>query len=273
MEKYKDCHSYYDLLCFFSGMGTKHIQTFYDEIMGRSIEMDNYLKENDSFSVDFCVDYSNEKIYGEHCVYAWVNGNGEVFYIGSGSVHRAQSTAKSNRGKKFFEQFNAGSARLFLICTRVEDGVAKQIEDAMIKYAVIKGCALVNVNQVPNKEELFFYRRIEEANKVPFTLEEYKAKVGTPRTKKREKEIYVEYNTMMNKIVENVLNCIPEKYQKSYDEIIETLKWLEGETIIDGKKNNPHCAFDSFLSMLRSETDKKLTDYPVFEKQNRDKSA
>lgn len=118
----------------------------------------------------FCVDWSNHAWeLGDCCVYAWVDDDEGIYYIGSGSTWRPSNT--NDRTAKFKEIYAKGNSQVYIICIHVDKNVALSMEKLCIYQAQLKHCHLVNERDLLKAEKEHEY--MELRNHYPEVLEAF----------------------------------------------------------------------------------------------------
>ena len=146
------------------GAGEEAIKAIVDDVS--EITRNHYSNENRKIGqhdiiTDYCTDLQNDQYnYGLKCVYAWVDGNGQLFYIGKGTLERAMQIGCGNRSKEFTRMADE-NARLFLIVRDGSEEAVADIEDVLIKYSAMHGAPLVNRHCIPSLRELANFMRLK----------------------------------------------------------------------------------------------------------------
>lgn len=89
---------------------------------------------------------------GNKHVYAWVNRNGELFYIGKGGIERVINVTQSGRSAEFLEKA-LRPIKVFLFAQNVSDSVALRIERCLIQAACSFGHRICNKDEMMTVEE------------------------------------------------------------------------------------------------------------------------
>lgn len=81
----------------------------------------------------------------EKCVYAWVNEtNYQPFYVGCGTLRRAQVVKNSSRSKAFYDVYNNNKCHCIILKRNLTSEEAAILERQVIKDYREQGCELVN---------------------------------------------------------------------------------------------------------------------------------
>lgn len=109
----------------------------------------------EKYNVDIAhaMDFSTHPSFsGSKYVYAWVNRNGELFYIGKGGIERVINVAQSGRSAEFLEKA-LRPIKVFLFVRNVNDSVALRIEKCLIQTACSFGHRICNKDEMMTVEE------------------------------------------------------------------------------------------------------------------------
>lgn len=156
---------------------------------------------------EYEIDYSNnlDKV-GGYYVYAWVDRQGNIFYIGQGGLRRVLDKSSRNGA---FKKRSAG-AMPFILAYHCNKTTANDIESLCIKHTQLLGCDLINIRGTFNYKEIrYFLMKTFSSNKVAENLDwdrKYEDYVYL-------KETYPEVATSLDKMISDDLQigCVPEK--------------------------------------------------------------
>ena len=145
--------------------GTDAREKFLEEISrAKRTELPD-LFDKVNVNYQYAVDWTYEaNACGWKCVYAWVDGNGEIFYIGCGWHTRVYET--TNRTQKFKDKISTGGCKAYILLFYVGEETASDAETISIQYAQMMGHNLTNTMKMLSQEQLRRYK-LCEAGKIP----------------------------------------------------------------------------------------------------------
>lgn len=132
-----------------------------DELRKIPLPQHTVSKADCRFAVDYC-----DRMYelGDSCVYAWVNENCEIIYIGCGDITRA--TQPLNRNADFEKRYRDENVKPFILCFNVDKEIALRMETLCIWQAQIKGWKLENKSKRLKTHELMALRENQQDSKI-----------------------------------------------------------------------------------------------------------
>ncbi|WP_283619370.1 hypothetical protein [Flavonifractor plautii] len=151
--------------------GTEAREKFMGEILkARRTELPE-LYDGENVNYRYAVDWTYEaNACGGKFVYAWVDGNGEIFYIGCGWPTRVYET--TNRPQKFKEKVSADGCKAYILLFYVGDEIALETETICIQYAQMMGHNLTNTMKTLSKEQIRRYKLCESGRVSESDMEE-----------------------------------------------------------------------------------------------------
>ncbi len=143
------------MIRFLDPVGETGRKEFFKKINDR-LDRGNVMEEEMLKKVnrEYAIDFSNDlDLVGEFYVYAWVDKEGDIFYIGNGNSQRV--AAKAGRSDDFKER--SDGAIPFIIVYHCNKGMAEEIENLSIKHAQLLGCNLTNVQGMLSDREVRYF--------------------------------------------------------------------------------------------------------------------
>lgn len=100
------------------------------------------------YITDFTVDYKR----GDFFVYMFVDGNGEIYYVGMGGY--ARITTRSNRNSDFKNHYEHNNSKIVVLAMNCTEADAQNIELFAIWTCQLDGFELTNIKDMLTNKEL-----------------------------------------------------------------------------------------------------------------------